>query len=611
LRRRSAGSWPRCRWKIRRPAVEGLAVARCLGGLQCSEGQRRLVAVHGSGDREILPVVSGDLDEAAASGISLVELPRRVKVAGAETGRGRTARQTLGRPAEILQGGPDLRLTGEKGLEGRVSARYGLHEKRPEIHGRPVFPPSSGITGRLAEYPPRPDGILQEPAGSLLGRLHIGLVEGVHPQPPAGAGRGRFPKVQEGSQVPPGIRIERNPGGPAALGHTEPVRGRPGFPGVQEGEDSVFTGHGMPVREPAGDGQDSFPFLAGALRQELLQPVRERGQFRGMEQDQLVPSHRRRLAQENPQLQPPGGARLRFPPLPLRGLGGVLPQPAGRASRQGGGHEAEQGQGGKAAADVRVIQEDSPEAEDLGERGQAAARVGDRDEMAAGPLRSEPVCGAAIEMFQQGQGLDGPSRLGGGDEKGLLRRETIREGSDRHRVRRVEDLQGQTPLRAQEPGEHVRGEAGPSHAQEENPPEAFRPHGFCKGLHLRKVRDHGLRTVQPAQAMADFLGRPRPEGRVLPPEARPHGGAPGLFQGGPVSLFQGAGVNRSFTLGIPCCGRWFKLPNGRGHYHTESQNESIHLFPGSCASSRFLAMLSLTKIVPPGYARTQVNCRRA
>ena len=130
--------------------------------------------------------------------------------------------------------------------------------------------------------------------------------------------------------------------------------------------------------------------LAGGLRDELLEPQPEAGQRLGDDERELVAPGLREGAQGRP--QPHRRAAARSSPSRRQSPSRLLLEPVSQAlgapskqrehgdPHQRARHDAEGGQRAVAPADVRVAGERPPEGVLGGERFQARAGVGDRDE---------------------------------------------------------------------------------------------------------------------------------------------------------------------------------------------------------------------------------------
>src|SRR5690606_26165761 len=159
----------------------------------------------------------------------------------------------------------------------------------------------------------------------------------------------------------------------------------------------------------AGDGDDPLPVLPQALGDQLLEPARKRGEAGGRAKGEFVvtvggvggPA----------QAEGDGGVFGRRPPGDVVGEGGGAPQEGTQIdTHDGGWHQTKGGEGGIAAANVRRRQDGGPKAAFFGHLGQRRTRVGDGDEAGAVAARALP------EVAEEGQGLQGGSRLGGDDE---------------------------------------------------------------------------------------------------------------------------------------------------------------------------------------------------
>jgi len=156
------------------------------------------------------------------------------------------------------------------------------------------------------------------------------------------------------------------------------------------------------------------------------------------------------------------------------------------------------------------------EVEPLRPGGDAAPRIGDRGEMPPRRFRTHAGPDLIVEVFHQGEGLDGAPGLGGDDEEGPGEVETSGAGQYGAGIGGVEDGQFRK-ARPDAEGlpEGLRGEAGAPHPQEDRLDIAIPPDGVRPLADLRQAGGHVFGAIQPPQAIGDLRGRGFPN-RMVP-----------------------------------------------------------------------------------------------
>jgi hypothetical protein len=232
-------------------------------------------------------------------------------------------------------------------------------------------------------------------AVSGVGRYHpahkhpcchdVGLVEGIDDQSIPGHDGGHLPEADLSAQVVEVVEAYAHHGVPRGFQglHSGVMSGIAGKPQVDE-QPAVAVDLGRADRLTHHQ-QDALSGFTGAFGYDLLDSIAEAGDGGGGDEHHPVPAGLRQFAQD--------GAEQRR------------------------GDEVEVGEGGIAADDVGVIEEGRPEAVSLGGPGQAAAGVGDGDEVRAGELMAHQRDHTVVEVLEEREGLHRPSRLGGDDEE--------------------------------------------------------------------------------------------------------------------------------------------------------------------------------------------------
>ncbi len=243
-------------------------VAVGLGGDQAPEG------VGGLRDREVGVGVVHDLEEQAAVGASLVELPGGVQEPGPEPHRGGDAEAVARREAQPLQRGLGLWRRGDECLDRQVAAGLGLGQEAGQRRAQ------RRVGGGHGGYGPAPGLARHGPGGQRLGQLHVGLVEGVDAQHAPCHGGGHLPAVHLGAEVGETVQAKPHHRVPGGLEGAHRRRlGLVGVAGHREVHEQAVVA--VRLRRPgrlAGHGEDAGAVLAGALRHQLLDPGGQGGE---------------------------------------------------------------------------------------------------------------------------------------------------------------------------------------------------------------------------------------------------------------------------------------------------------------------------------------------
>src|SRR6266545_942061 len=258
-----------------RPRLQGCEVAGRLSRDHIAEGIRlpRDLDIRRGGRR--------DLKEDAGLRASLVKLPGRMKEPRPEPERcGDSLRVTDFRAnaVELL-----LALTGRRdiGHDREVVSRTDRSEQRPQrflIQGLRLPPPASRL-------PPRKDLV-----GAVLGLLNVGLIEGIDAEKPSRHRRRELPAKHLRPEVQGVLdfkerrrmfRLHERLDRPAHL----PPAGAP-----DSCKETVVAVHVRRPRDLPLDGENALAFLAGTLRDQLLDPHAESGNGPSDKESQLVAS---------------------------------------------------------------------------------------------------------------------------------------------------------------------------------------------------------------------------------------------------------------------------------------------------------------------------------
>ena len=409
-----------------------------------------------AGNRKLVAGIVHDLDEAPGRRSALVQLAGRVQVPRTEAVRDHAAR--LARPRD--QG---LEL----GFAGRVDESLDADVVRGRGSREQVVQVGPGL------------GYRRDPlAGENLVRpvlrlLDVRLVERIDADDRAGHGRGELPAVELLAELV-GVRNAR------LLGL--PVR---------------------PVRRLADRHRhETFALLAGRLRDQLLDPEPEAARNRA--DLHLVASVLPPVAEALAELEP--GIAL-VETACVHHLLDSQEEALEVDTHERGGDHPEDGQRRIAAADRRLPGEDAAEAALAREWLELRAGVGDRREGFA------PPAGALPEEVEMAARLERRAGLRRDDEQRPLGVEPVGQPPDRSRVGRVEHLEELAPERAPE---HLRREARPAHAEEDDRVEAAGRSGD-ELLQLADPLEDAQRLVQPAEPAV--LVTTGPQRRVASPEA--------------------------------------------------------------------------------------------
>ena len=286
-----------------------------------------------------------------------------------------------------------------------------------------------------------------------------------------------------------------------------------GFEGLQPAVEGGVAGEPQADEQPvpgvllrAGEGfavdrEDTLALLAGALGEQLFDPCPQRRHGGRGGQGQLVAPCEGAAGdggtEEDARVVLCGTTLIDRFPCPVQQ---ALDVDAGETGR----HQPEEGKRRIAAAYVGVVEEEVAKAETAGQLLEAAAGIGDGDEMISGSPRSGGIAEKVVEVVEEGDGLDRAAGLGGGDEEGSRRVEPASLREHRGRVRAVEHGEVEMPAGEAEDSAHdFRRQARSPHSEEKGVGVA----GGADGLHHRvdfaDLRHHGLRAVHPAHAVAD------------------------------------------------------------------------------------------------------------
>ncbi len=200
----------------------------------------------------------------------------------------------------------------------------------------------------------------------------------------------------------------------------------------QEHEIAVVTVGVGPGDRLADDRNDPLAGLAGALGDELLDPIAEGGQPRRGQDGELVAPGDRGLADGCPKRETGVRGRVSSAACVRHGPG-ASQQPRKVDAVQRGRNEAEDRQRGVAAADVGWCLDDGAKLLRLRQVHQGRARIGDGDEVERG-------CNLAHRRLI-GIRFGGRSRLRGDAEQRALLRRPRTKAADRVGMRRVTDPQ--------------------------------------------------------------------------------------------------------------------------------------------------------------------------
>jgi hypothetical protein len=121
----------------------------------------------------------------------------------------------------------------------------------------------------------RPEGLVHEPPGRDLGRLDVRLIERVDPEPVPGDGRRHLPEEELAPEIP---AVGEREDDDRMTGLVQPREGRHARvvrPEAHVHEEPVGPIHLGPPQRLTHHRNDPGSVLPGALRQELLHPVRE------------------------------------------------------------------------------------------------------------------------------------------------------------------------------------------------------------------------------------------------------------------------------------------------------------------------------------------------
>ena len=496
-------------------------------------GDRRVVAVglrvdelaegvRPAGDVAVGRVVGGELEEPARRGAALVELAGRVEEARpVASGRGAAGR-VAEPPADA--GHRDVAGLGwsDERLEGEVSPGRTLGEVLAEAVGEGGVVEGDRGNGRCGR--PSALGSLEEIASELLRLLDVWLVERVDAEDDPGDGGGDLPADELAAQVDRvGDRdADHRVAAPQErVGQGVAAAVRAAVEGEAYEDPVCVVGLGRADRFEV-DRHDPDAVLAGALGDELFRPRPERGDLVIGQEGQLVAAGRGEGPEGDPERQPGVGVRLGLPTRAEHGR-------ARREQRveidpdQRGRDEADVGQRAVPTADVGRVEEHLPELVVMGDRLEALAGVGDRDDERARLLppvmadRLERLHGAIPGRSEERVGLDGRARFARDDDQRLERVEVVEHGRDGFGVGGVEDPEGEVALgRAKGPIQDVRCQAAATHPGDDRRREPGIDDRVAEGLEGGHVVGEVDRRVEPAETLRDRHG----DRRIVGPERR-------------------------------------------------------------------------------------------
>ena len=160
-------------------------------------------------------------------------------------------------------------------------------------------------------------------------------------------------------------------------------------------------------------GEDAHPALAKALCHELLHPQPKDLALRRHEQRELVPALAVVVIEEAGQLQ--GRVVRRVAGAEALGLGSAAQDALDVDAHAGHGHQPEDAQRAVATPDVGLAVDDGAPAVPPRHLLELAARVGDGDEAAPRPVRTQVGADIAPRHMRQHGGLEGRAALGADD----------------------------------------------------------------------------------------------------------------------------------------------------------------------------------------------------
>ena len=214
--------------------------------------------------------------------------------------------------------------------------------------------------------------------------LNVRLIEGIDAEKSARDCGGEFPCEKDLAEVE-GIREDLIDDGMAGIGKFFETANVIRSAQPHGDEQAILAVIANVEQWLARDGQDAFAFLAGALRDELLDPQPERVERPRRDERELVASRLRHRSDHRAELR----RRIFFDRGDLRDVRGVIGAIEKRDdvdAAQRRRHHAEIRERGVAAADVGHVDEDLAELVALRVALQLRVGVGDRDEVLAGAI---------------------------------------------------------------------------------------------------------------------------------------------------------------------------------------------------------------------------------
>ena len=308
--------------------------------------------------------------------------------------------------AQGLEGGRGLSRGVDVGLEREVVPRAGLGKEIKEgVPGQDGCFPFGQLTFFFVFSDHFP--------GQDFRGFDIGLIKGVNFEDMSGNGGSEFPEEVLPAEVVAVIEGERGCGMSGLLEGGE-VGG--GFSREGEGdEEAVIPVGGGGSQRFTYDGEDAFADFPGAFSDELLRPIAETFEGGGGKEGDFVATSFGEFSEDGPERKTwVIGARK------LAGFGhflGAGDQLGEVNPEEGGGDQPKVGERGVTPANVGVVEKNAADLVRAHKSFEAAAGVGDSDEVLAGGFETEGGDGVVEEMFEEGEGFDRAAGFGGNDVK--------------------------------------------------------------------------------------------------------------------------------------------------------------------------------------------------
>src|SRR5579885_3596567 len=506
---------------------ERVEVAERLGRFQDAEGVRL------AGDSHIVPILAGELDEDAVVCAAFVQLARGMQEARAVADGGGHLIEVAQADAQGFQRAFRLRVLLHVGHDGDIVAGLDLAQEGMQVIGqaaRAVFGAVDGDVPLLDDRRRlRQLALLfvlrQNVVRVLLALLDVGFVEGIDVQDVACGGDGELPEEELRPQIVVIAQIIRDfrlTGGDQRLDGVVELRILAAIE-AQVDEDAIVAIVLWPAQLLAGDRDEAAPLLAGTLGDQLLDPEAEAGDAGGEGKGDLV-APLLRCQRSQGRAKPEAGVILRrmIGPAFLHHLLRPREQLLDVDADQRAGDEAEVGERGIAAPDIRRVGEDVPEVVISGKLLQRRAGIGNGDETLPG-IGSDQAADFIIEVFELRQRFQRLARFRGDDEEGGIQIDLPLHRENRIRVGGVEDEEFQVAGCVTEgEAQHFRAEAAAAHAEQHGALVACLPHPVDETADFVALLLHQVGDRQPAQALADGRLRLRfgfPERGVPIPDA--------------------------------------------------------------------------------------------